>query len=74
MPNSVEHPPHYAGAGIECIDAIHAMLGSGFTDFCLGNVVKYVWRCRDKGGAEDLRKARVYLGCAIGELEGGTDG
>lgn len=26
-----------------------------------GNVVKYVSRWRDKGGVEDLRKARHYL-------------
>lgn len=29
--------------------------------FCEGNVIKYVTRWRDKGGAGDLRKARHYL-------------
>ena len=29
--------------------------------FCEGNVVKYVTRWREKGGIEDLRKARHYL-------------
>ena len=33
-----------------------------------GNVVKYVSRWRDKGGVEDLRKARHYLDKLI-ELE-----
>jgi hypothetical protein len=33
-----------------------------------GNVVKYVSRWRDKGGIEDLRKARHYLDKLI-ELE-----
>ena len=30
-------------------------------DLCQANVVKYVVRFRDKGGLEDLRKARHYL-------------
>ena len=31
-------------------------------DFCLGNVVKYVWHARLKGHQiEDLEKARQYL-------------
>lgn len=30
-------------------------------DLCQSNVVKYVTRFRDKGGIEDLRKARHYL-------------
>ena len=33
-----------------------------------GNIVKYVSRWRDKGGVEDLRKARHYLDKLI-ELE-----
>ena len=33
-----------------------------------GNVIKYVSRWRDKGGVEDLRKARHYLDKLI-ELE-----
>lgn len=30
-------------------------------DLCQANVVKYTVRFRDKGGIEDLRKARHYL-------------
>ena len=63
--SAVEHPAHYTAGDIECIDAIRAALGDGFADYCLGNVIKYVWRHRMKGGAEDLEKARVYLGWAI---------
>lgn len=63
--SAVEHPAHYTAGGVECIDAIRAALGGGFADYCLGNVIKYVWRHRMKGGAEDLEKARVYLGWAI---------
>ena len=35
-----------------------------------GNVIKYVTRWRDKGGATDLRKARHLLDVLIAEEEG----
>jgi len=38
-----------------------------------GNIVKYVSRWRDKGGVEDLRKARHYLEKLI-EIEIATKG
>ncbi|BAS59882.1 hypothetical protein LBWT_A0520 (plasmid) [Leptolyngbya boryana IAM M-101] len=42
----------------ECIDAIE-QLNFGFN---LGNAVKYLWRCGQKGSAiEDLEKAKWYL-------------
>jgi hypothetical protein len=63
--DAVNHPPHYQRAGIETIDYIRASLGEGFGPYCVGNVLKYVSRYRDKGGVEDLRKAQVYLGWAI---------
>ena len=60
--DAVQHPSHYTHGGIECIDAIRAsMTADGFCDYCKGNIIKYIWRWRDKGGAEDLRKASVYL-------------
>ena len=59
---NVNHPSHYTQGGIECIEAIRAsMKPEGFQDYCKGNVLKYVWRWRDKGGVEDLEKAKVYL-------------
>ena len=59
---NVNHPSHYTQGGIECIAAIKAsMAPDGFQDYCKGNVLKYVWRWRDKGGVEDLEKAKVYL-------------
>ena len=59
---AVQHPSHYTQGGIECIDAIRAsMTAVGFCDYCKGNIIKYIWRWRDKGGVEDLRKASVYL-------------
>jgi hypothetical protein len=38
-------------------------------NFCEGNVVKYVTRWRDKGGVDDLRKAKHYIDMLI-ETEG----
>ena len=64
--DNVNHPSHYTQGGIECIEAIKASLGmDGFCDYCKGNVQKYLWRWRDKGGVEDLEKAQVYLGWLI---------
>ena len=58
----VNHPSHYAGGGIECIDAIEAsMSAEEFQGYCKGNLIKYTWRYRDKGGVQDLRKANWYL-------------
>lgn len=48
---------HYARHAIQPWDFI-AALG---LDWFQGSVVKYVVRYRDKGGAEDLRKARHIL-------------
>lgn len=68
--DSVEHPLHYTQNGIECIEAIKAsMTSDGFMDYCKGNVLKYIWRWRDKGGVQDLEKARVYLNWMIEEAK-----
>jgi len=48
---------HYKEQDIQPWDAIHAW-GLGFFS---GNVVKYVARHNQKGGVNDLRKARHYL-------------
>ncbi len=66
--DAVNHPNHYTQNGIECIAAIRAsMTADGFCDYCKGNIIKYIWRWRDKGGAEDLKKAKVYLEWLIEE-------
>jgi hypothetical protein len=58
MSDSVNHPPHYKGNGIEVIDVIE---GFGL-NFRLGNAIKYILRAGKKGEAkEDLRKARWYV-------------
>ena len=57
----VNHPKHYNESGIECIDALEAMLGDGFQSYLQGNIAKYLWRYRYKNGIEDLKKAEWYL-------------
>lgn len=42
-------------------------------DLCQANIVKYTVRFRDKGGKEDLLKARHYIDLLI-EYEYGSDG
>lgn len=67
----VNHPSHYTQGEVECIDAIRAALGPvGFQDYCRGNVIKYLWRWRQKGGLEDLEKSRVYQNWLIQSVEG----
>ena len=60
--DSVSHPSHYTGGGIECIDAIKASMSKlEYEGFLKGNLIKYTWRYRDKGGLQDLHKANWYL-------------
>lgn len=72
MSDSVKHPDHYKlminGEEAESIDFIKAILGEeGFKKFCRGNSLKYLVRADKKGGAEDLKKARVYIGWEIND-------
>lgn len=57
MTDNINHPTHYTGRniGYECIDITQ------YQTFLVGNVIKYLWRYKDKGTPlEDLRKARWY--------------
>ena len=65
----VHHPPHYNKANIECIDAIRAATNEGYGYYLQGNILKYVWRYRYKGGVEDLEKAMFYLDRLIKEVK-----
>jgi Protein of unknwon function (DUF3310) len=49
------NPLHYKG------DYVMRITEDFGLSFCLGNVVKYVLRAKEKGGAEDLKKAAWYL-------------
>lgn len=60
--NPVNRPEHYANGNVECIDAMCSVLGDkAVIDFCLCNVFKYLWRCKDKNGEEDICKAVWYF-------------
>lgn len=69
-PDPVNRPAHYTSGGIECIDAMQAAFGDeAVKDFCLCNAFKYLWRHRNKGGLQDLKKARWYINRLIREME-----
>lgn len=69
MSDLINHPPHYTSGNVECIDAIRAALTpEEFRGYCKGNVMKYVFRERMKGGDEDLAKARWYLDAVLKEV------
>tara|TARA_R100000697_G_scaffold63519_1_gene76414 strand:- start:369 stop:779 length:411 start_codon:yes stop_codon:yes gene_type:complete len=57
--------PTYYRKGIETTDYIvsHSM------NYLEGNIIKYVTRYKDKGGLEDLKKAKWYLARLIQEAE-----
>ena len=58
----VNHPAHYTEGSIECIEAIEAQLTpEEYKGYLKGNVAKYLWREKHKGGNESLRKAQWYL-------------
>lgn len=66
----VDRPEHYASGDIECIEAIQAALTEEeFRGYRKGSVIKYVWRERQKGGVESLRKARWHLDHLIAEQD-----
>lgn len=69
-PKDPVNPSHYSSGKIECIDAIESALSpEEFKGFLRGNVLKYNWRCMQKNGVEDLKKAQWYLNRLIKTLE-----
>ena len=64
-------PKHHTQGSVECLDDIDAMMGDrGRLDTYRAMIVKYIWRCFDKGDAvTDLKKARWYIDRLIGVLE-----
>lgn len=61
--SNINHPKHYqshnivceCGKALECLDIVKEL------PFSEGNIIKYLWRWRDKNGLEDLLKAQFYL-------------
>lgn len=61
------NPDYYKQSNLQCIEAIGCFANT--QDFCMGNVIKYLWRWRGKNGLEDLKKARWYLDHLISDVE-----
>ena len=60
--DEVNHPSHYTDGTIECIEAIEAELTpEEYRGYLKGNIAKYIWRERSKGGITSLKKAQWYL-------------
>lgn len=70
LKNDPINPSHYKRGGIECIDVIRAAtVGlTGEEAYCTGAALKYLFRWKEKGGHEDLRKARWYLNRILGDV------
>lgn len=71
-PPKSTQPSHYLKGGMECIDVIKAAVSNlpPYEAVCVANIIKYVWRYRDKDGIKDLRKAKHYLEWLIESFEG----
>ena len=50
-------PDHYGGSEIDVI----SFCQTNNLDFMQGNVIKYVFRYKNKNGLEDLEKAKEYI-------------
>lgn len=61
--NDVDKPYHYNQRSMECIDWIRVCLEGleGEEAYFIGSALKYIWRCKDKNGAQDLEKAIWFL-------------
>jgi len=68
--DEIDKPKHYTQGKVECLDAIDSMLEeSSRIDFYRSQIVKYMWRLRDKGDPlKDAQKAKFYLGRLIEKL------
>ena len=68
--DNVNHPKHYTTGEIECIAYIEDKLTpEEFRGYIKGNVIKYITRERNKGGDEDLKKAKWYIDRLIEKLQ-----
>jgi len=53
---------HYLSKSVQPWDAMESWMSEeAFKGFIWGNVIKYVARWEDKGGKQDLEKAKQYL-------------
>lgn len=65
------NPQHYRNGKVECIDAIESATVNkpGLQAYCVGNIIKYLWRYESKNRLEDVKKAQWYLNKLIEEME-----
>ena len=63
------NPDHYGCSEIDVIDFCQA----NNLDFMQGNVIKYVFRYKNKNGLEDLEKAKEYIDRMIENLLDGEE-
>lgn len=65
------NPDHYKNGKYECIDVMEEVTKdlTGLEAVCTGNVLKYIWRWKNKNGLEDLKKAQWYLNRLINTIE-----
>jgi hypothetical protein len=68
--NEVNHPKHYCKGGIECIDVIKAATEGlvGMEAVCTANIIKYIFRWKEKNGTTDVMKCEWYVKKLIEEL------
>lgn len=53
---------YYNKQGVSCFEVLKRIMSpEELEGFCKGNIIKYLWREKDKGGTDDLLKARWYL-------------
>jgi hypothetical protein len=53
---------HYANKAVQPWDAMESWMSTEeFAGYLRGNAIKYLARCNDKGGVEDIRKAQHYI-------------
>lgn len=62
VPHSVKSPSHYKTKSMECREIIRVMVEGlePMEAVDVANIVKYLYRFKDKGGAGDLEKVIEY--------------
>lgn len=74
LEDKINKPSHYHQGGMDVIAYMEMKFPKEqLIGFHRGNLLKYVMRYREKGGVEDLKKARFYLDKLIA-LEVSDDG
>ena len=70
-PDNVNCPKHYCKGGVESIEFVKAAVSnlSGFEAVCVANIIKYMWRYKEKNGLEDVMKAAKSLAWLQEEVE-----